>query len=201
MNDLVVKTRFIHCVEDMKKNIKIIDCGVYRASKNVVSQYNNIVFESAQGLLLGEDKEMFFPHLTPSNPGLSYIADRIIDMSDKNLDIEVVFVIRSYMTRHGNGLFPSENPDLQKKHNLKDKKNVENEFQGKFRYGNLDWDLINMAIQKELQHVDKRNKVSLAVTHLDEISDGVLDECRDKCIIPVRYCSYGETAEDVRALN
>lgn len=35
-----------------------------------LNQFDNIVFEAAQGLLLDQNNTEYFPHLTPSNTGI-----------------------------------------------------------------------------------------------------------------------------------
>jgi len=45
-------------------------------------------------------------------------------------DIEIVYVTRAYMTRHGAGPFPHESINLD----FEDKTNVPNQYQGSMRY-------------------------------------------------------------------
>jgi adenylosuccinate synthase len=71
-------------------------------------------------------------------------------------------VTRAYMTRHGNGPLPTENPEL---HYLREgEDNIWNEWQGAFRVGNLDLGLLRYSIKRNGGHIK-----GLAVTCLDKI--------------------------------
>lgn len=123
--------------------------------------HKEIIYEGAQGLLLDMDYG-FFPNVTPSHTGLDNIP---IDQL-KNAD--VYLVTRTYTTRHGNGYEPRHELlwDLSDKHET----NVNNEFQGTFKTGMLEFGLIHRAIDRH--HLDvwqkKYNlKYHLMVTHGD----------------------------------
>ena len=123
--------------------------------------HNEIIYEGAQGLLLDMDYG-FFPNVTPSHTGLDNIP---IDQL-KNAD--VYLVTRTYTTRHGNGYEPRHELlwDLSGKHET----NVNNEFQGAFKTGMLEFGLLHRAIDRH--HLDvwqkKYNlKYHLMVTHGD----------------------------------
>ena len=133
-----------------------------------------IVYEGAQGLLLDMDYG-FFPNVTPSHTGLDNLDTQILDNSN------VYLVTRTYTTRHGNGYEPRQplSWDLSAKHET----NVENEFQGKFKTGALDFDLIYRAIDRH--HLDvwqKRHNLQfhLMVTHGDlALQNGYIDYLRN----------------------
>lgn len=120
-----------------------------------VSAGGRLVFEGAQGVLLDEWRG-FHPHTTwstvePSN------ARAMID--ELGRDSYVLGVTRTYMTRHGAGPFPTEDPDLAKV--LPELHNGAGEYQGGFRMGHLDELLLRYAIEVS-GGVD-----GLALTHLD----------------------------------
>lgn len=141
----------------------------------IFNQYENIVFEGAQGLLLDNDYLNFAPHLTSSKTG-SYNPKRMIL---KNFifdaDIEFCYVTRSYFTRHGAGQFPTECPhESILPESCVDKTNVTNDFQGHFRYGYFDEDLFQRTVLGDiiyLSEVFDKSKITIAVTHLDETDD------------------------------
>mgnify|MGYP003604290373 CR=1 FL=1 len=95
----------------------------------------DIIFEGSQGLLL--DPEIgFFPHCTPSRLDLT----NIIEVIEGDLDM-LYLVTRAYHSRHGNGILSTENIP----NNIKDnpyETNKTNTFQGEFRRGILDLDLV-----------------------------------------------------------
>jgi len=125
-----------------------------------------IIFEGAQGLLLDNDFDIEFG--TPSKTGLDNIFSLAWDLEIDNLDVN--YMTRAYMTRHGNGPMPTHNAELY----YEDRTNVHNPFQGKMRYGMFDYDLVSAAIQRDMaEHYRKRSPIELnprlMVTHLDQM--------------------------------
>ncbi len=161
--------------DDIKEvNIDEFIDSVYRFQEQnldvlpyVMRDYPQIIFEGAQGLLLDE-KHRFFPHVTRSSTGLKNVLALCEDMEIPL--VNVVYVMRSYMTRHGNGPFPTEDPNLR----FDDSTNMPNKWQGNLRFGKLDIDLICEAISKDLMEGHRsstiKTEVSLAVTHLDQLN-------------------------------
>ena len=98
---------------------------------DLVSFYDVIIFEGGQGLALDEDNLEARPHVTASKTGSAIPVKRVVNWSD---DIEICYVTRSYFTRHGAGPFPTEVPWSGEV----DDTNIENQFQGKLRYGTFD---------------------------------------------------------------
>lgn len=98
--------------------------------------FDVFLFEGGQGLMLDMDNKDDYPHLTPSKTGLAYISDYINSTDSKNVDVEVVYAARSYLTRHGNGRLSNEvQPyDLDLYVSDLDVTNVPNEYQGNLRY-------------------------------------------------------------------
>lgn len=130
-------------------------------SKPPISDDAELVYEGAQGLLLDMDYG-FYPHVTPSHTGLDNIPP------DMLADADVYLVTRTYTTRHGNGYEPRQplSWDLSAKHET----NVENEYQGKFKTGVLDFDLIYKAIDRHHLDVWQQKhhlQYHLLVTHGD----------------------------------
>ena len=120
-----------------------------------------LIFEGSQGLLLDMDNG-FYPNVTPSKVGLNGILE------DSLKDAEVYLVTRTYTTRHGNGYEPKPHGflDLSGKHET----NVNNEFQGEFKVGMLEFELLNRAYERHCidNYVKKYNmSVNLVITHMD----------------------------------
>lgn len=104
--------------------LKLIICRL-----DVIAQaYSNIIFEGAQGIMLDMDFG-FFPNVTRSNT-TSKNAMQIIKENGLPAP-EVYYAMRSYLTRHGNGVMPNEDYTLT----FPDETNVSNKYQGKFRQG------------------------------------------------------------------
>jgi adenylosuccinate synthase len=132
-----------------------------------LSRFENVIFEGAQGLCLSEDFR-FFPHVTRSRAGIPNIAEICAQASIE--EIEAVYVTRAYTTRHGHGPFPTEVSGLE----YNDPTNVENEWQGAIRFGDLDIDLIQETVKGDLQkRGDLKVKCSLAITCMDQVGEHV----------------------------
>ncbi len=98
-----------------------------------------MVFEGAQGVMLDE-KHGTAPHNTWTNTTFEN-ADALLD--DFGVEDRVrIGCIRSYYTRHGQGPFPTEDKSL----NLPEPHNNGDGFQGNFRQGHFDWDLLKKAL-------------------------------------------------------
>lgn len=139
--------------------------------EDIIGDYDNIIFENGQGLLLDGDNEEYRPHTTPSKTGLHNPATILkeIDLRSKQ-DIEVCYVTRSYLTRHGAGKMPSEvNKESICWKIGADKTNTTNEWQGSLRYGFIDTDSLLKRVKFDFdKYAPKGAKLSIAITHLNE---------------------------------
>jgi adenylosuccinate synthase len=121
-------------------------------AENIIStninfdDYGHYIFEGAQGIMLDMDFG-FFPHVTRSNTTSKNAWSIIESMQIKyRLPVNVYYVTRSYQTRHGNGPMTWEGQCPPLGNNEKEN-NVYNQWQGKFRTGILDADLLRYALQ------------------------------------------------------
>lgn len=131
----------------------------FELEENVVDRYDTVVCENGQGLLLDSRLEGFYgDNVTPTRTG----ACNALRFASKAQDVELCYVTRSYMTRHGAGLFYTENKEV-----LTDETNVTNEFQGKLRFGELIVPSLMVRIDQD-SAIIKDARVSVAVTHLNE---------------------------------
>ncbi len=176
---------FIAACERMAKAVFIADTKTALAKPN-------IIFEGAQGLLLDE-KHPFFPHVTRSRTGLTNVSlmAEVIGLKE----IGVVYVTRSYMTRHGAGPFPSEDKSMA----FADQTNCPNDWQGSLRFGELDLELMAEAINRDLLACPLQTNPSMAVTCLDQRTlDPRIVAHADALRVKPKYASYGPTRNDVR---
>jgi adenylosuccinate synthase len=107
----------------------------------------NIIFEGAQGLLLDQDRGHVFPYLTRSNTGLKNVLAIAEDAGIERLD--VIYMIRSYLTRHGAGPLRHEIGQLDFA-DVVDPTNRRNAWQGTLRFAPLDLDVLHDAIAADL---------------------------------------------------
>ena len=133
------------------------------SDKLSIKDYNVLIFEGTQGLLLDMDCGLY-PNVTPSRVGLNGLRSSVL----KNA--EVYLVTRTYTTRHGNGYEPKHR--LREPNKLADKyeSNIDNEFQGNFKTGILEMSLLNRAYERHCidNYVKKYNmSLNLVVTHMD----------------------------------
>lgn len=177
--------RFLDDCELMRAQINLCD------SRIIIDQPGDVIFEGAQGLLLGEDHNEFFPHLTPSQPGLVNVR-KIADecMIDR---VNVVYVVRSYLTRHGAGPLPQEDPELA----YVDTTNVENEWQGSLRFAPLNTPnqrMIARAVMSDYAFSARQDyRCAIAMTHVDQAQAGFpdLDHLR------IGYRAHGPISDQV----
>jgi adenylosuccinate synthase len=149
-------------------------------------QNNDCVFEGAQGTLLDEDfgKQ---PHTTWSKTTDANALTLLSEAKITELPVHIG-VTRWFMTRHGAGPFATEDSSLVPL--TYDDDNTVGEFQGPFRAGHADVDLLRYAISVN-------NRVDyLAVTHLDKLvySNIMLNKFRAQLGVPIGIASYGKSA-------
>lgn len=140
------------------------------AEKQIFSDsmpWTDFIFEGAQGVLLDMDFG-FFPHVTRSNTtsknALSIINEQL---NGRILSPEVYYVSRIYQTRHGEGPFASEGYKMNLVNN-ENETNVFNQFQGNFRVGPLNIDLLQYALMADSNFSYGLSK-NFIVTCLDQV--------------------------------
>lgn len=152
-----VESKFYADCLDMNNKSKIEDY-------NYLKNYDTIIFENGQGLGIDGKIEGQEEYTTPSNTDLRNIIP-IIEYEFENQDIEILYVTRPYLTRHGIGPMDNEDPNLF----YEDLTNIPNQFQGTLRFGRLDTNRMMKRIDtcnSYIPGVTKNNyKYSLVVTH------------------------------------
>jgi len=122
---------YAHLVNDSLK-INVVD---------KMPDFKMAIFEGAQGILLDENHG-YHPHTTWSTVTLKN-AWELLRGSDT--EVNVMGCIRAYMTRHGAGPFASENNSLMSNALNIDIGNPPNEWQGRMRYGMLDFNALTYS--------------------------------------------------------
>ncbi len=140
-----------------------------------IGQCKDPVFEGAQGLLLDQDSGGF-PHVTRSNTGMknvrSLCAQAGID------DVDVYYVSRTYLTRHGAGPLTGEDAGMS----YADHTNLPHPYQGKIRFAPMDAGLRDRCAK------DAGGAFSLVLTHCDQRRPDVAGD----------LYSFGPTRDDVK---
>lgn len=139
--------------------------------KTLLNSYNRVIFENGQGLLLDENNGRFAPHVTASPTGLQNPC-AFLNRYEMELD-EVVYVTRSYVTRHGAGPLPYECSAGNLGIICADKTNIDNPWQGSLRFashGSLEE--FTEPVREDLNRAEGCHRLppyrSLMVTHLNE---------------------------------
>jgi len=116
------------------------------SSKTISSQLGQdgcVLFEGAQGVLLDEWRG-FHPHTTWSSINTT-AADQVMARFGLESRIEHYGVIRTYLTRHGAGPFPTHDESLDEL--LPEPHNSGHNWQGQFRRGHPDAVLLRYALE------------------------------------------------------
>lgn len=142
--------------------------------KQLFKSAANIIFENGQGLLLDQSEHHI--HATPSNTGATNIINLLQTYAPFIENLEVCYVSRSYLTRHGAG--PMENEvkyttDIS--NNIQeDKTNVLNDYQGALRFGKLNIKTLNERIQNDYNNFNIIKAIlkqkSVCITHINEFN-------------------------------
>ena len=117
-----------------------------------LNNYSIYIMESSQGLLLDGEKGLK-PYTTPCK-----ITDYYPDNS------EIYLCTRTYTTRHGAGYIPKESDYIRYP---RFETNKDNQYQGQFKTGILDIDMINRAIDRHCLDNIENCKFNLVINHVD----------------------------------
>ncbi len=186
------------------------DCEMMRLvcpvlAEEELGRWDRVLFENAQGLLLDGNREGEEDFTTPSTTGMGRVLP-MIERSFKGAEVEVCYVTRSYLTRHGDGPMEDEiGPGAeQAPAGLgRDLTNPTNRFQGALRYGMIK-DIGKLAdrIGKDFGIcAGSRNndyRPAVMVTHLNEYAGIDTEGLRD--LYGRVYLSDGRTNRDVERL-
>jgi adenylosuccinate synthase len=123
-----------------------------------IKQCPDPVFEGAQGLLLDQDNKEFFPHLTRSHTGMKNV--RILCDQGGFDELDIHYVSRTYLTKHGAGPLPGENPNMR----FADNTNLDHPYQGKLRFAALDTKSLAERCRQDAGSSDFK----LVLTHCDQ---------------------------------
>jgi adenylosuccinate synthase len=179
-----------------------------------MSRYDSIVFEGAQGL--GLDQSVHEKYATASSTGLPYVMNVCREAGISAMDI--TYVTRAYLTRHGAGPLPGEVPKLEHAEVVDDTNRL-HPYQGALRFAPLDITHMYARINSDLSNYmayDYNKRIRLAVTCLDQVRgkhvwlengvrhEGSVDEFLAALVVaPVEklMVSDGPTREHVKDLG
>lgn len=158
-----------------------------------LNSFENLIFEGSQGILLDMDHGVFpnvtYAHTTSKN---AYEICQLLKIED----IEIYYVTRIYSTRHGSGWMSNEKELVLK--NNKEETCIFNEYQKEFRFGELDYDLLNYALLLDGAYGTATQK-NLVVTCLDQTDEQFKKE-NIKTEFDQIYGSYSPYSEDFKPI-
>lgn len=154
-------------LSDTVMNTFIEECISFASATQIAgAEYlrgKSVIFEGAQGLALDMDRGNF-PHVTRSNTGLKNCIPIVKAIG---MQLEVIYVSRTYLTKHGAGPLTGEYTPVPP---IVDETNKPHDFQGNLRFGHLDI----AAMQKRID-IDEEwcpgIKSRIALTCFDQVSD------------------------------
>ena len=136
---------------------------------DLFDRYDTIIYEGGQGLALSMTNEDDFPHLTPSVTGARKMIMHVHNYFGIDADVDMTYVTRSYITRHGNG--PMDGIDAKVALEV-DATNQPNPWQGTLRFAYFDEDALYKMFKRIKQDGDndytksmKYLKRNLVITH------------------------------------
>lgn len=195
-----------HYIEDLRFMQNY--CEV--ADVNIFDRYDRVIFEGGQGLLLDRCRKEYGNNTTPSNTGIrnpyqllkeynllkNNQLQKVYGTDNDSLEkisVEVCYVSRTYLTRHGAGRFDEECDKADINPNMVDLTNVPNPHQGTIRYGKLSSKSLLRRIKEDFDSSSLpmafEPRKTLAVTHINEYISDIVKEAD--------YISGGETRDSV----
>ncbi len=171
---------------------KIVDNNDMLYSKDI-----DVIFEGAQRLAL--DQALYShsnPYVTRSNCGIQNVCEILSELPDPNID--VTYVSRCYITRHGAGPLPNEEtmPSW-----VNDPTNIPNDWQGSLRYAPFNPQDVNARILNDISKAKHSNigvSFNTAITCLDQVPDEQFNFAQ---ITNHKYSSFGPTRQNVMSLG
>jgi len=145
------------------------------------------VFEGAQGLLLDQDNKSNWPHVTHSKTGLHNAAALCAQIGVT--DLQVFYVSRTYLTRHGAGPLPLEDAAMC----YADDTNLSHPYQGQLRFAPMEWDKLHQRIGDDFDKSAPKKGASfkLVLTHCDQLAPN-----HRECLADLY--GFGPTRNDVK---
>jgi len=162
-------------IENFLNYVKLlIHNSIIKIEKPNFIKYDELIFEGAQGVMLDMDFG-FFPNVTRSNTTSKNAFTILKNNKLTTDDVEINYVSRVYQTRHGNGYMTNEDYPLHLKNN-ENETNVNNKYQGKFRIGALDINLLNYALMID-DTFSYNQKKNILFTCLDQVQSPTSISC------------------------
>ncbi len=185
-------------MDDVKYATESIDIMNYSEIRD--EQRWDLVLEGAQGILLDQDHG-FFPNVTRSNTTTKNAMDVWSKLSKGGFYLtrpDIYYVTRTYQTRHGAG-YMSNTDDIESQLvNNEDETNKSHDYQGNFRIGSLDPEMLNYALYCDQNYASKESNKYLVVTCMDQFPISI-DRLKKELIMEFDgiYVSHGPDPDNI----
>ena len=190
-NEIHNLANFIRAMNWLYENCTIITFEDLMTLK----KYDTIIYEGGQGLLLDQENKGDFPHLTPSSTGAFNIHK---DIEQLNAQVDLFYVSRSYITRHGLGPMDMEVAKESINPFIYDEVNQPNDWQGSLRFGRIDVEKLHKRIKGDAARYNCNKTINMVYTHLNYTDgyiaalDGKIDIARSNFVTNI----YGSDRKD-----
>jgi adenylosuccinate synthase len=155
---------FLQLVAELRADLQVVQ---EQAFFKQYTQFDHYIFEGSQGILLDMDHG-FFPNVTYA----STTSKNAIELLSRNAifngsQAEIYYITRAYQTRHGNGFLSNEHLSVNYQPNPNET-NQYNPWQGKQRVSPLDLNLLNYALDCDLNY-NSGVRRHLIITCMDQL--------------------------------
>lgn len=157
-DDVYNTDNFMRAVDYVVKNCPMVELH------DITSDYDTLIFEGGQGLLLDQTNMGDFPYLTPSSVGSFNIYNTINNLGAESTD--VFYVSRSYMTRHGVGPMDAECKREDINPTIVDTTNIPNDWQDALRFGYINTDKLYKRVKSDFSRYENA-KLNMVFTQLN----------------------------------
>lgn len=162
------RTKHDSRMEEFLEDVKEVKNIITLSNDSIMCCEHTPIFEGGQGILLDMDFG-FFPNVTRSNTTSKNALKLFEDSGYSNYSNqrEIYYVTRCYTTRHGLGYMGEGKPVTLK--NNEGETNKSHEFQGEFRTSEMDFELLNYALEcdKNFSRMIRKNLVITCTDQLD----------------------------------
>lgn len=193
--DIFLSDGFIdHYIADAKRMYN--ECKEMPFDK--LKNFDHLIFENGQGLMLDQYYNANdLDNTTPSYTGSIAIANMLQNFDGMIHEVDLNYISRTYLTKHGAGKFDAECAGM----NFKDSTNIWNEWQEGLRFGELDYAKLLKRIDLDFNYFRKFYTKSTNVlknivfTHCNEI--GMKDIDMSNANIANAFISSTDLAKDI----